>query len=292
MDEHREQERQEIIEERTSSTSGWLVFLAVLALVAAGIAFAYGYQQQAKVNDLNSHQAELNATLSEMQMHVDSMTSKLNDVSAQQAAAAQAAAKAQTVAASPANAKAARAVRAANEKRFKELQTQLEDQSRTLKDTQDSLDRARSDLEGNISTTRTELTGSIARTHDELVALAKRGERSYFEFDLTKSKDFKRAGPIQISLRKADTKNKRFNLMMLVDDNKLTKNNVNLFEPIWLNTEGLPQPVQVVVNKITKNQIHGYVSAPKYRESELSASTPRTAPPEQNQNPPEKPPQF
>ncbi len=289
MDE-REREREEIIEERTSSTPGWLVFLAILALVGAGVAFAYGYQQRAKFNDLNAHQVELNTTISEMQMHVDSLTAKLNDVTAAQAAAAEAAAKAQTVSTSPANTKAARAARAANEKRFKELQTQLEDQSRTLKDTQDSLDRARTDLEGNISSTRTELTGSIARTHEELVALSKRGERSYFEFDLMKSKDFKRTGPIQLSLRKADTKNKRFDLMMMVDDNKLQKRAVNLYEPIWINTEGLPQPVQVVVNKISKNQIHGYVSAPKYKESELSAATPRQAtpqPPEMEQKPPE-----
>jgi uncharacterized coiled-coil protein SlyX len=282
MDENREVDRQEIIEERTSSTPGWLAFVAVLALVAAGVAFAYGYNQRAKVNDLNARQTELNTTISEMQMHVDSMTSKMNDMAAAQAAAAEAAAKAQTVATSPANTKAARAARAANEKRFKEMQTQLEDQSRQLKDTQDSVDRARTDLEGNISSTKTELTGSIARTHDELVALAKRGERSYFEFDLTKSKDFKRTGPIQLSLRKADTKNKRFNVVMLVDDNKLTKNNVNLFEPIWLNTEGLPAAVQVVVNKVTKNQVHGYVSAPKYKESELSAaSSSNPQPPEQ-----------
>lgn len=286
MDENRERDQQEIIEERTSrsSTPGWLVFLAVLAVVGAGVAFGYGYTQQAKVGDLTAHQTELNTTISEMRLHVDSLTSKLNDMSAAQAAAAEAAAKSRAVSSSPAASKAARAARAANEKRFNELKTQLEDQSRQLKDTQDSVDRARTDLEGNISSTRTELTGSIARTHEELVALAKRGERSYFEFDVTKSKNFQRFGPIQLSLRKADTKNKRYDLMMMVDDNKLQKRAVNLYEPIWINTEGLPQPVQVVVNKITKNQIHGYVSAPKYRESDLSASsTPRpTPPPEQN----------
>jgi len=47
---------------------------------------------------------------------------------------------------------------------------------------------------------------------------------------------------------------------------------VNLYEPIWIHTENESQPVQIVVNRIEKNLIHGYVSAPKYRPSELATS--------------------
>jgi hypothetical protein len=106
-----------------------------------------------------------------------------------------------------------------------------------------------------------------------LVALAKRGERSYFEFDLTKSKQFQRVGPVTLSLRKADTKHKSFDLQMIVDDNRLTKKSVNLYEPIWIHTENESQPVQIVVNKVEKNLVHGYVSAPKYKPSELAVSS-------------------
>ncbi len=34
----------------------------------------------------------------------------------------------------------------------------------------------------------------------------------------------------------------------------------------------LSEPVQVVVNKIDKDRIHGYVSTPRYTESELTSS--------------------
>lgn len=290
MEEDRERKAQELEEDPSQSgTPGWLVFLAVLALAIAGVGFGYGYKQQMKVSDLTAHQTELNTSITEMRLHVDSLTSKLDAMSAQQAAAAEAAAKARTGSSSPAASKAAIAARAANEKRFKELQSKMDEQGQQLKDTQEAVTRARSDLEGNLSSTRDELNGSIAKTHEELVALQKRGERTYVEFDLTRSKRFQRSGPIGLSLRKADTKHMRFNLMMLVDDNQLEKKNVNLYEPIWIHTEGIPQPVQVVVNKIGKNHVHGYVSAPKYRESDLTASSkPRPAPPpEQIQNPPE-----
>jgi len=59
--------------------------------------------------------------------------------------------------------------------------------------------------------------------------------------------------------------------MMLVDDHELSKKKVDLYEPIWLHQGEMPQPVQVVVNKIDKGHIHGYVSAPKYKESELAS---------------------
>ncbi len=165
-----------------------------------------------------------------------------------------------------------------------------------MSQTQAEVAKNRADLEGNLNSTRDELNGSIAKTHEELVALAKRGERSYFEFDLTKSKEFQRVGPLTLSLRKADTKHKSYDLQMIVDDNQLTKKHVNLYEPIWIHTENESQPVQVVVNRVEKNLIHGYVSAPKYKPSELAAVgsatvTPVAAhpqPPDQNQNQPQQ----
>jgi hypothetical protein len=164
---------------------------------------------------------------------------------------------------------------------------QLEDQKKELKATEDLVAKNRSELEGNLNSTRDELNGSIAKTHEELVALEKRGERRYFEFDLEKSKQFQRFGPVTLSLRKADTKHKSFDLEMIVDDNELSKKKVNLYEPIWIHTENESQPVQVVVNRIEKNRVHGYVSAPKYRPSELAATggdvvTPVAAHPQPN----------
>jgi hypothetical protein len=38
-------------------------------------------------------------------------------------------------------------------------------------------------------------------------------------------------------------------------------------------TPDSPQPVQLVINGIGKDHIHGYVSAPKYSQSELAKMT-------------------
>src|SRR5713226_6027971 len=290
--------------ERGPASSGvnrWLLAAGVALIVVAGVAFGYGFRQQMLVGHLTAQQSMANATISDMQGQVNTLTAKLNEMSAaQQAAAAAEQAKASAAHANATGAKAVAGRKStAESKRLKELQARIDDQQKQLKDTQDQVAKNRADLEGNLNSTRDELNGSIAKTHEELVALAKRGERSFFEFDLTKSKQFQRVGPLTLSLRKADTKHKSYDLEMIVDDNKLTKKKVNLYEPIWIHTENDSQPVQVVVNRVDKDLVHGYVSAPKYKPSELAASSTNAAtvtpvaahqqPPDQNPQSPKQP---
>jgi len=252
----------------------WLMVAAVALIAAAGLAFGYGYRQQIAVGHMTAQASVANATINEMQGQLNTLTAKLNEMSAAQQAAEAAQKKTPAVHATAAGAKLAAGKKSTTEnKRLKELQARIDEQQKQLKETQDQVAKNRADLEGNLNSTRDELNGSIAKNHEELVALAKRGERSYFEFDLTKSKQFQRVGPLTLSLRKADTKHKSYDLEMVVDDNKLTKKKVNLYEPIWIHAENDSQPVQVVVNRVEKNLVHGYVSAPKYKPSELAASS-------------------
>jgi len=272
MEEYQEKPNSEITEGAPKGPRNrWLIVVAVLVVCAAVIAAGYAYREQATVSQLTSHEEQMNAVEGQMQDEIGALTSKMDEMaSAQQAAAA----AAETSGASSADARRA----AAEAKRLKQLQSEVSAQKSQLKDTQDLVAKNREELEGNISSTRDELTGSIARTHDELVALEKRGDRNFFEFDIAKSKRFVREGPIELSLRKADPKHKSYSLAMLVDDNQLMKKNVNLYEPIWIHRLGDPQPAQVVVNKIGKNSVHGYVSAPKYSDADLAAKVAPGAP--------------
>jgi hypothetical protein len=256
----------------------WIVVALIALVVAAGLACGYGYRQQLLVGHLTAQETVANSTINQMQGELNALNAKLTEMSAAQAAKDAAAATTKQQDKKVAAAAHSTAKRSpAADKRYKQLQAQLEEQQKQLKDTQDQVAKNRSDLEGSLSSTREELNGSIAKTHEELVALAKRGERSYFEFDLTKSKQFQRVGPLPLSLRKADTKHKNYDVELIVDDNQLSKKKVNLYEPIWVHTENESQPVQIVVNRIEKNQVHGYVSGPKYKPSELAVSSTGTA---------------
>ncbi|MGA8765690.1 MAG: hypothetical protein WB559_01625 [Candidatus Acidiferrales bacterium] len=252
--------REDEVQASVSHTSAWLAAGIVALVIALGLTVGYIYQQQSNSKQLLSRDSDMNSTISQMQNQIDTLTSKVNQPPAVQPAPSASANQPGTASAG------ARHRTAAENKRLKEMQAKLEDQQKQLKDTQDAVAQTRFDLAAGLDSTRTDLNGSIARTHDELVALEQRGERSYTEFDITKAKHFQREGPIMISLRKADPKHKRYDLAMVVDDNQLSKKSINLYEPVWINGADMQQ-VQLVVNKVDKDHVHGYVSAPKYAQS-------------------------
>jgi uncharacterized coiled-coil protein SlyX len=277
----------------------WLVIAVVALLGIAAVTFAYGLHQQSMVRQLTAQTATANAAVNQMQGQLNAVTAKLNDMTtartSSQAPAASTpppdasiseasvdgAAKtpetaslstpATSAKSAPAKRHVAKRRAPVVDKKYVQLQSQLAEQQKQLKETQDQVAKDRSELAGTINSTRDDLNGSIAKTHDELVALEKRGERSYFEFDLSKSKQFQRVGPLTLSLRKADTKHKSYDVAMIVDDNELQKRKVNLYEPIWIHAESDSQPVQIIVNRIDKDTVHGYISAPKYKSPELAA---------------------
>ena len=144
--------------------------------------------------------------------------------------------------------------------RFKKMQSQLDAQGQAI-------DQTRNDL----ASARTDLGVGIAKNHDQLVALQRKGEQNYYEFDITKNKEYRRAGPVNVRLRKANVKHQFADLMLVVDDRDMSQKHVNLYQPVQFYVPDNPKPVEVVINQITKNHIHGYVSAPKYKTSELNA---------------------
>jgi hypothetical protein len=151
--------------------------------------------------------------------------------------------------------------------RWKRVQDQLEAQGKQLDAQGKQIEATKQD----IASTRSDLSDSIARTHEELVVLQKKGERNYYEFDLDKSKNFHSTGPVGISLRKANTKHQYADLELLVDDRQLSKKHLNLYEPVVFYPSEERQAVELVINSITKNHVRGYISAAKYKASELAS---------------------
>ncbi len=263
----------------------WALPAAVVVLLfTTVVCFGYLLHERHQSQDLASANKTLTASLGQVQQQLDSMTARLNTLGN----------KPETITATPVTLPvapqpqeqplpkprpmtrqqhAARVHRAsAEDSRWRKMQDQLSDQEKAIASTREQVEKNRQDLQGQLTSTHDELSGSIARTHDELVALEKRGERNYIEFQIDKSKQFQRVGPIGLSLRKADTKHRRYDLMMMVEDQQLQKKSVNLYEPVWISVSDRPAPVELVVNEIHKNLIKGYVSEPKYRKSELAST--------------------
>ena len=254
---------------QSSAHSKRLLYGLVAVLVCAiGISMLYLSRDRRQTRELAAANQSLSTSLTQVQTELQTVTDRLNHLGAYRPGATgteappRPRAKARVVAAKRAP------VEPKDDPRLKQIQNRLSDQEKQIASAREDLGKTREDLQGNLDSARDELSGSIARTHDELVALQRRGESDYFEFTLDKSKQFHRVGSLSVSLRKANVKRKSYDITLLVDDNQLQKKSVNLFEPVWINLADGSRPLELVVNKIDRDHIQGYVSEPKYKQSE------------------------
>ena len=114
-------------------------------------------------------------------------------------------------------------------------------------------------------------SGLIARNRSELEELRLRGEREYYEFDLTKSKQPQRVGNVSLALRKTDLKRQRYTITLISDDRSIEKKDKTVNEPVQFYQDGSRQPSELVINQIGVNKISGYLSVPKKKESHAAS---------------------
>jgi hypothetical protein len=220
---------------------GPVVLLILGGLIVSAV---YGFRQHKMVRQLTADKNEMTASLDSTRSLVAALTNRVNELSDKQSAASSATPPGNSVR------RAAGHHRQAEDPRWKQIEANRQD----------------------LGNARTELQGSIARTHDELVLLEKKGERKYYEFDIEKDSQFRRQGPVGLRLHKADTKHQFADLDLMVDDVKLSKKHVNLYEPVFFYSAESKQPAELVINSITKNHIHGYVDESKYKSADLEAA--------------------
>ena len=235
--------------------------LAVVLLAFVGL-FGYSIHERNLARQLASQNDQSVAALKATQGQMDALNAKLDTL-----AAARQPLPANQAVVPAAQTRPAVVRHSKPDPRWKKIQGQIDAQGKAIEANRNNLESTRQDL----SSARTELQGSIAKTHDELVVLQRKGERNYYEFDIDKSKQFSHAGPVGISLRKANTKHEYADLELMVDDLKMSKKHLNLYEPATFYPGDESRPLELVINRISKDHIHGYISAPKYRNSELTA---------------------
>ncbi|HYL35823.1 MAG TPA: hypothetical protein VEV17_07920 [Bryobacteraceae bacterium] len=109
------------------------------------------------------------------------------------------------------------------------------------------------------------MSGNIATNAKEFAALRDLGDRAYFEFDLVKTKAPTRIADIQIAIRKTDTKRNLYTMDLYADDQVVQKRDRTINEPVQLYVNGGRQLYEIVVNRVKKNEVSGYLATPKAR---------------------------
>lgn len=139
------------------------------------------------------------------------------------------------------------------------------------------VDATRKDLETarrELVDVRDTLSQQIARNHDELQQLRLKGERNFYEFDITKKNNYQLVGDVKVGVTKTNPKKKRYNVRIVVDDNSLDKNDRTVNEPVQFLVGRTKLRYELVVNTVDKDRIIGYLSVPK--DKGLSAEYTKT----------------
>ena len=166
------------------------------------------------------------------------------------------------------------AVQADATTKFGQMATQLNGTQTDLNNTKADLEATKSamtSMKGDLGVQ----SGLIARNHDEVEELKRLGERDIFEFTLNRSaKSPEHVGPIEVQLKKTDTKKFKYTLNVVADDKNIEKKDKTVGEPVQFYVHGARAPYEIVVFDVSKDTAKGYLSTPK----SATAAPPATPP--------------
>jgi hypothetical protein len=131
------------------------------------------------------------------------------------------------------------------------------------------LDATREDLK----MARSEMGTLIARNHDEIDQLRRLGEREYVEFTIVGKNKPQKVGNVTVELKGVNESRNQFSAAMTIEDKIFQKKNRAMNEPIFFYMSGTHIPEEIVVNKVGKNTISGYVSIPKANSQTAATAT-------------------
>jgi hypothetical protein len=144
----------------------------------------------------------------------------------------------------------------------KEQKEQIEGVRSDVATTRSDLEATKQRLERTIGDLGVQ-SGLIAHTREDLEILKHRGDRNYYEFTLLKGKRPSRVSTVSLQLKKANPKKGKYTLNVIADDRAIEKRDRTMFEPLQFYTGRDRQLYEVVVFTVDKNQVSGYLSAPK-----------------------------
>ena len=141
------------------------------------------------------------------------------------------------------------------------VRTDLGGAKQDIASTRSDLDATKAKLEKAIGDLGLQ-SGLVARNHNELELLKHKGDRNYFEFTLQKSQR-QPVSTISMQLKKTDPKRSKFTLNVIADDRIIEKKDRTANEPLQFYTGRDRSLCEVVIFKVDKDSVIGYLSAPK-----------------------------
>ena len=264
----------------------------VLGLLVIGE--IYAFTKLGSISSIQAQQASLKAQMAQVNDQVTAKLASLEDANAQQLDALRSELDATSkqmksgtgstslARASRMVAKLQKETEAENAELKQEISQEHDQVSQQMSAVSQDVSATRSDLgttkqtvstlQNDLGMARSEMGTLIAKNHDDIETLRKLGQRNYYEFTLTKNQE-QTVASVGLVLKKTNLKNHRFNMVLVTNDMQVPKNGRSIDEPIFFSTGGSKAFYELVVNKVDKNQVTGYISTPKYSQPELAPET-------------------
>jgi hypothetical protein len=147
------------------------------------------------------------------------------------------------------------------QKRVRDLETARDDLRAKLAAATDDIQRVASRVDAwKPSPTAPEVQRQPVAASPQPASRARsaRAVRRNYRFLLTPSHQFKRVGPIEVSVRSVDTKQNRINLSILSESVKLNLQHVRLNQPVRIDGGRGPR-MELVVDRIAEDGVHGHL---------------------------------
>ncbi|MBI4481807.1 MAG: hypothetical protein HY652_02840 [Acidobacteria bacterium] len=103
----------------------------------------------------------------------------------------------------------------------------------------------------------------IQTTRADLTEYKKSQERDYFDFELHKNGPALDVNRVRLRLVQTNQKKKQYHLEISARDKRITKKNVPVDEPVYFYVGELKKPYEIVVKKVAKEYVVGYLSTPR-----------------------------
>jgi hypothetical protein len=280
-------DEQDRISSGNQSVPGWiLAAVAVLGVVAlVGLVVAHNASTQAQqiqqafdgkiktvqqdyttqIGQLQTQQTRLDATNSGLQSDLSVVTKRLRLTQGDLKKARE----------------EAENIRTEDQKKMDEMNGTVTSELATKATTDDvkgvdgKVDTVRTDLTGtqnDLKMARSELGTLIARNHEDVEQLRRLGERDYVEFTIDGKNKPQKVGAFMVELKGTNPNKKRYNVSLIVDDNRIEKKNLPVNEPIFFHQGADRRPLEMVVNSVSKDKVTGYISVPKSAIAQTASS--------------------
>ena len=112
----------------------------------------------------------------------------------------------------------------------------------------------------------TSVSGRVEEQSLTLAELKRRGERETVTFVLNESKTRSKVGDLQLRLKDTNPSRNKYTVEILADDQLILQKDRSVNEPVALYIPGSERPHEIVVTKVEKGRVTGFISRPTWRQ--------------------------